>query len=115
MFSATVAREFVKLPLLVLHYYEHQQKQKDNGILSFLELHYFIEDGTDKDASDDRKLPFKFIENINPLSSIVLPLLPVAGKKLILSVILSTKFLPHNDAFIASQYLASIWQPPRHC
>lgn len=115
MFSATAAREFVKLPLLVLHYYKHQQEEKGNGVLSFLELHYFIEDGTDKDASDDRKLPFKFIENINVLSSIVLPLFPVAGKKLIPSMILSTKFFPHNETSIASQYLASIWQPPRHC
>jgi hypothetical protein len=115
MFSATAAREFVKLPLLVLHYYEHQQEEKDNGVLSFLVLHYFIEDGTDKDAADDSKLPFKSAENINPVSSIVLPSLPVAGKNLIPAVISNTKFFPHNDAFIASQYLASIWQPPRHC
>lgn len=115
MFSATAAREFVKLPLLVMHYYDHQLEDEDSGGLSFLLVHYFIEDGTDKDASDDRKLPFKSMENINPVSSIVLPSLPVAGKTLMPAVISNTKFFSHDDAFIASQYLASIWQPPRFC
>lgn len=77
--------------------------------------HYYYEDGTDKDAEEDNKLPFKSLENAASVSFISLapPNLPECTtdtKEEVrnLSGIYTNRFRP-------IQYLNSIWQPPRNC
>jgi hypothetical protein len=78
-------------------------------------LHYEVEDGTDKDAEEDKKLPFKSIEYFGPASyaSIISPF-PVDN---LLNPYLDSPhfYFTHDDAFFSSQFLAAIWQPPRNC
>jgi len=70
--SATATDEFLKIPLLVSHYYDHKVENKEINLLSFLISHYINEDGTDKDASEDKKLPFKSTEHFASFSFISL-------------------------------------------
>lgn len=115
LFSATATRELLKLPVLAEHYYDHRKENKNIGFVAFLIMHYYTEDGTDKDAEEDNQLPFKsaehaatvsFISLTPPLSIEIVPN-PESEN--------NNSFGIRNDLFLPSQYLAAIWQPPRHC
>ena len=114
--SGTVTSELLKLPVLASHYYEHKEEQSNTNLLSFLINHYSKEDGTDKDAAEDSKLPFKSPESLMMVSSVIsLPptiILYVQEKPVVTGI---TRFYIRNDVFISNQYLSAIWQPPRYC
>lgn len=112
--STPATSEFLKLPVLAAHFYDHR-KENNLSLTSFLFLHYVIEDNTDSDADEDRKLPFKSGEQIALLSFISLTP-PVVVTGLIKSYTKNNNaFIIRDDFFISSQYLAAIWQPPRSC
>ena len=54
--------EMIKIPVLAKLYFKHVKLEKQEGLISFLIEHYLNEDGTDKDANEDSRLPFKSIE-----------------------------------------------------
>ena len=112
MLSGTIARELKKMPELVDHYYDHRQEDRKTDLLSFLFMHYCSEDGTDKDAAEDSRLPFKSAESPAAFSFAYLPLRPVCSLEKPVAICNTTCFDP-NDAFISSLDLDSIWQPPR--
>ena len=113
--SGTVTSELLKLPVLADHYYDHKEEQSGTSLLSFIIDHYSKEDGTDKDAAEDSKLPFKSPESFIGFAAVYMPP-PVIMQQVEKPVALSnTIFFIQNDAFISAQYLAAIWQPPRHC
>ncbi len=60
--TATSFVELVKLPMLAEHYFDHLKENNCSGVFNYLVQHYAKEDGTDKDASEDRKLPFQSTE-----------------------------------------------------
>lgn len=115
LFTASAAIELFKMPALISHYYGHREENKSITLSTFLMQHYYYEDGTDKDAEDDNKLPFKSLENAASVSFISLspPNLP--------ECITDTKEEARNlsgiytNRFRSIQYLNSIWQPPRNC
>lgn len=115
LFTATATMELFKLPALVSHYYDHRDENKFITISTFLIQHYFYEDGTDKDAEEDNKLPFKSLENANSVSLISL------SPPNLLEYVHNTKeeinnlFGIYTNQFLPSQYLSAIWQPPRYC
>lgn len=59
LFSSTALSQFLKLPELIGHYFEHKNKQRDLSFLGFLCIHYFNGDVHDADYEKDMKLPFK--------------------------------------------------------
>ena len=115
MFSATATKELLKLPVLVEHFYDHQDENKNIRLPAFLVMHYFLEDGTDKDAAEDKQLPFKSADqmatctfnSLTPPSFIQLP----AGY----STGLENQFCTHIQLSPAAEHLPGIWQPPRYC
>jgi hypothetical protein len=108
-------RELFKLPLLLEHYYDHRTENGDPGLVGFLVDHYCTEDGTDQDADEDSKLPFKSTEQLTNPGTIAL-LFPVSAEMLVRPALLPvTKYLILDDANIPSGFLDSIWQPPRNC
>lgn len=113
LFSANPVKELLKLPLLAEHYYDHQEENQKANLLSFLIQHYFIENGTDKDANEDNKLPFKSAESISTITLVYL--LPAYQCNSFLNSIQSKdiRFFIRNDIFSHAQFLATIWQPPR--
>lgn len=114
MLSATVTREFLKLPLLAEHFYHHQSENRGIDLLGFLVQHYFLEDGTDKDAAEDSRLPFKSADQLTsfmcssliPPSFIQLPAGITGGP--------DKKFYTLDQLILTTGFLGNIWQPPRH-
>jgi hypothetical protein len=115
LLSATDIRELAKLPMLANHYSAYKSINKNAGLFSFLVMHYYTEDGTDNDAAQDRQLPFKSAENTTNLCfvSVTPPAVFTAVGALIRAD--QKMFSFPNGAMLPSQYLSSIWQPPRYC
>ncbi|GAO45496.1 hypothetical protein FPE01S_05_01910 [Flavihumibacter petaseus NBRC 106054] len=49
----------MKLQVLVAHFMEHQQLDRQLGFIDFLSMHYWGTDLNDHDEERDRQLPFK--------------------------------------------------------
>jgi hypothetical protein len=115
LFTATPLQQLFKLPVLVQHYYEHKQIDKNISIIAFLKLHYVEEEeGADADDKRDQQLPFKslahFISpttNANPIANTYVAVKPeITGK---------SGLNPVTKTLISSQHLSAIWQPPKGC
>jgi hypothetical protein len=115
LFSTQGTRELVKICVLVDHYCDHKLENKTSGVLSFMIMHYFIEDGTDKDAGEDNQLPFKSLETT--CTGSFLSLNPPTFIEIIIRAERAAhqSFVSHKDLFLPSQYLATVWRPPRYC
>jgi hypothetical protein len=115
LISTTELHQFLKLPALVEHFSEHKQKDKTITLWKFLCIHYANNSVKDSDYDKDSKLPFKTIDNCN--SSNHITLLP--EQKFCFNTILITteKKVIHKyyPLFSNSNYLESIWQPPKFC
>ena len=57
--GSTELLELIKLPQLVSHFYEHQDKNPKLTFFHFIKLHYGQADDGDGDRSSDEELPFK--------------------------------------------------------
>ena len=112
LFSATTSREFLKLPVLVEHYFDHMEENKSIAFVRYLIQHYYAEDGTDQDAAEDKRLPFKSPEN-NTLSFVSLkpPCLFISADKD--EMYFNKSFRIQDDRLRTSRYPDAIWQPPR--
>jgi hypothetical protein len=112
---AGAVRELFKLPLLVEHYFDHQEENKKMGLASFLLSHYYTEDGTDYDADEDSRLPFKSSDQLSSGGSIAVS--PPVSSDMITRPDLSPvrNYEIMDDENIPSDHLDAIWQPPRHC
>src|SRR6476661_2593630 len=100
--------QLVKLPILVQHYFSHNQKNPVS-FFNYLQEHY-TNHGDDGDNKEDMQLPFKLAV---PAPSLVASL-PSAGQEIIetLPVNQDTKFFP-PISFIFSIQVFSIFHPPR--
>ncbi len=98
---------------MVEHFYDHKNENSHIGLGFFLAMHYFIEDGTDKDANEDNRLPFKSTGTIATIS--FMSLTPPRSIEIIAKPAMqnNSSFGIDHDSFLCSQYLAAIWQPPR--
>lgn len=115
MLAGRATSELLKLPILADHFNEHRQLNKNVDLISFLVLHYQVEDGTDKDAEEDKKLPFKSIEYFGTTSFVTI-ITPLQVNDFLNPYLPAPPFyFTHDDDFVSSQFLASIWQPPRNC
>lgn len=111
--SVTSIHEFLKIPLLASHYIDHNTEDSKTNLASFLLKHYLYEDGTDNDAEEDNKLPFKSSDNAIMLNFISLkPAIHVCSIHDI-QVAGDQHFYIRNDRFIPLKFKSLIWQPPR--
>ena len=103
--------EMIKIPVLAKHYFKHVKLEKQEGLISFLIEHYLNEDGTDKDANEDSKLPFKSIE-LSATNNIIIQIAsfeishPESSKHSFL--------INYSSLFLPSRFFGSIWRPPRY-
>lgn len=111
IFTATEFHEWLKFPLLVVHYQEHQEKENNITFLEFLAKHYTQKDIFDADRDKDMKLPFK---STNCVLSFVIILPSILNVELVSPTDFKEK--PTNkyfaNTFNSSNYSA-IWQPPK--
>lgn len=113
LLPVTPVAEFLKFPQLVQHYFDHISENDQHSFTAFLFQHYFIEDGTDKDATEDSRLPFKsgdqlltsgFVSVDPPQPVTVMPVITTGSEK---------KYTIHQDDRLPDQYPGTVWQPPR--
>ncbi len=71
-FHQTELHQILKLPILVEHYYEHREWDKDITLFEFLKEHY-LHDKIDADYQRDMQLPFKSDHCMLASSPLVVP------------------------------------------
>ncbi len=115
LISATELQQLVKLPLLIEHYQEHKQKNRNLSFVDFLNMHYSQQQELDADYDRDMQLPFKSHDGCSTsfLSVFLNGATTELPNKTAFSA--SVQFSAYTDNFLSQAYLASIWQPPKSC
>jgi len=115
LLSTTQLSELLKLPMLVQHYIEHKEENKDLSFLGFIEIHYSHGSPKDADYDKDMKLPFKSISYSN--ISLVSFCTPIPNFKHNLVIFVKNNKLHFSDYSFTytSAFLSAIWQPPKTC
>lgn len=101
------------MPVLLEHFGEHRQRNPEVSFLHFLSMHYTQGDVSDSDHERDMQLPFKTLSHspmiwlgcIIPQQEISFPVAPIIAPE-------RPQLFPKEEDW-SSQYLSSIWQPPR--
>ena len=111
LFTFTEARQVLKFPVLIEHYFSHNDEHSDMSWFEFFKMHY-IDNVIDEDYKDDMKLPFKhhdlcatFAVNLilpNTMESVLIP---------------KSIFSEKEDNFsyweiFSSPYINNIFHPP---
>lgn len=52
-------QQLFKVPVLIVHFFEHQERNESITFLEFLSMHYWGNDIDDNDQDRDMQLPFK--------------------------------------------------------
>ena len=113
--SATSFAELGKLPKLAEHYFDHLRENNCNGVFNYLVQHYTKEDGTDKDASEDRKLPFQSTEYTS-ITTFVSTRPPAINQVVRMpETVIMNAYTISNDDWLTSPFIHTIFQPPRFC
>ena len=109
--------EYLKIPILVEHFYEHQQENPALSLWNFIKDHYSHGGVFDADYEKDMKLPFKTHHSGCGCTSIVTFFNPIQDfyfeNKSILKEYKKPNF-GYSFSFI-SNFHSSIWQPPKIC
>lgn len=113
LFLTTELSQLLKLPVLIEHFAEHQEQDRNMSFIDFLVHHY---GGHEKDADyeTDMKLPFMKNLSVPYLYPISAPgnLVPVF-KPVYFAV--AKPFFSYKDKGLIAAYLSAIWQPPKYC
>ncbi len=114
LFSTTELYQLLKAPLLIEHFIEHREENKNMTLGRFLYIHYAMGDVKDADYDKDMKLPFKTHDNcVTAISNVYLPSVKVSIEKPMR--FLEKKNFAGKDQFLVTSFLSNIWQPPRIC
>jgi hypothetical protein len=112
--TSTQFSQLYKLPIFVSHFIEHVQKDKLGSIseemVFFIEHHYGGHE-QDEDWQTDQKLPFIKIE-ISHVDHSYLPIITFEVPQLNKEVHQEHTLKFYEEQF-SSDYLDSIWQPPK--
>lgn len=112
LLSTTQMFELLKMPLLVEHYIEHKEENKNLSFLDFLEFHYLYGNPKDADYDKDMKLPFKTISCLGNSTSIFIPQTGTDINK-ITSFVDDYKGSSEYSFHYTRSFFSSIWQPPK--
>ncbi len=115
LLSTTELYQLVKLPVLVEHFVEHKQENQNITLWDFLCMHYAHGIVKDADYEKDMKLPFKTHDYsvgftfpaFTPQNMSTVIAKPIRK--------VPTRFPVYKEAWKASSYLSTIWQPPKSC
>ncbi len=62
-FNTCLFEQLFKVPVLVEHYMEHQDRNAGISFTDFLAMHYWGNDMNDNDEERDKQLPFKNVDH----------------------------------------------------
>ena len=104
-------QEFLKLPVLIVHFQEHKARNAAITFIEYLQHHYIGEHPQDDDYHRDQQLPFR-ANDIEIISSqVVVPepaimdFVPTVYKERVYPLFAYHQLLPSHSA--------EIWQPPK--
>ena len=101
--------------MLVEHFMEHRQENKDLSFIAFLDIHYAHGSPKDADYDKDMKLPFKSIANSNIASISFCSPIPYFKENPVFYFAGDKNQFPDYSFTYSSAYLSAIWQPPKSC
>ena len=112
-FDSLFGGEWLKLPVLLEHYYQHKKELQEISFIDFLSQHYGHADHTSTDHQHEGKLPFKSGLAIGLVHA---PMADVPQDFVLLHwyiqlEIKSTPFSTQSD--YERSLLRAIWQPPK--
>ena len=114
LLSLTEFNELLKVPVLINHYTEHQEKNKSLSFFEFLSMHYSQADDNDGDKDKDMQLPFK--SHVGCIGDITFAYTNNETSEYFTHHAVSENlFSEHISDFVNSNHQASIWQPPKSC
>jgi hypothetical protein len=103
-------QEFLKIPVLVAHYFEHQQRGPSITFIEYLSMHYGGKDINDNDQDRDMQLPFKKVD----LSHASQTLFAESEVELVTDILpLTNCFTFLEPQLHSSTHLGSLFKPPR--
>lgn len=117
LFTTFQINEYLKIPVLVEHFNEHQQENPKLSLWNFIMDHYSHGEVFDADYEKDMKLPFKSHHSVCSCSSIITFFAPTQTFDFQNNTFLNEYKKPnfgYTFSFI-SNFHSSIWQPPKIC
>lgn len=109
--AQTELYQFLKAPLLVIHFMEHKSLNASFSCADFLVVHYFTKQVKDADYDRDMQLPFKsHSDKIFSVSPALIPERSVIQINFQIIERRSKPFLPISELLITQ---ATLWHPPR--
>jgi hypothetical protein len=116
MLSFSELHQFLRIPVLVQHFVEHQKQNPDISLLAYLELHYVHQYLHDDDYQRDNQLPFRAADcciiTANALPSCECPYHETVD---VTMTMIKTKnvFVIYDEDNHSLLSVADIFQPPR--
>ncbi|MBK7391450.1 MAG: hypothetical protein IPI23_20975 [Bacteroidetes bacterium] len=108
--GTTIIGEFLKIPLVFIHYTEHQRGTEEMSVFDFLNCHYdnSAHESEDTDSDRDNSLPFKSDELVHAHFSIFLS----PGSEELKPLITSRLQYLHQKFTATQTYHSDFWRPP---
>jgi hypothetical protein len=110
-FSTTGLGQLFKLPVLVMHYMEHRERDNSIGMIEFLSMHYWGQDINDNDDDRDMQLPFR---NVDQNAATLVILMPQYSLSISRPLVADNIDQPvFSDPDHSDPAFASLFRPPR--
>lgn len=109
--AQTELYQFLKAPLLAIHFLEHKTLNASFSFGDFLEMHYFRKQVKDIDYERDMQLPFK--AHSDKLFSVSSAPIPQPAVVRVNFQIIANKLRPFLPVRWFSITQSSIWHPPQ--
>jgi hypothetical protein len=111
VFRGGLFGELMKIPQLIEHFNDHQERGSEVSFWTFMDMHYFSATAEDGDFPEDMKLPFKSSDSFGySLSVTTLPSFSYELTHSYTSLLLHT--VHESDCAISDGASQSVWQPP---
>ncbi|WP_264551127.1 hypothetical protein [Flavobacterium sp. N2038] len=99
-----------KVPVLIQHYTEHQERSGGLAFSDFIAMHYLGQDINDNDEDRDMQLPFK---KVDPHSQHVVFIPSRIYTSILTLISLDAEFVNNYKTNLhANPYLGSLFRPP---
>ena len=103
--------QLLKLPVLIVHYNEHNAGYNNLRIWDYIREHYSNDDKVPADHDRDMQLPFKTNHTCQSNLILYAPTQPEAVANIDFEPL--RDFLLTNEDYISSAFPGTIFQPPR--
>jgi len=112
LFTVTEFKQFLKIPVLVSHYYEHLEDNEHLKLIEFVSIHYLEGLVYDEDVARDMQLPFRNSDQQVSGSFVSTEIeFSINFEHLLNFASLSIQIV--NDSQPTLPFYSSVWHPPK--